>query len=220
MGKVAAAQRDLVVPASAASASRPLNRRGRQSMGEENRPDQRAGDTPDTPSKAVAFEKRALARLAEEADTVVDPAVFAATFDLIRVANRLMYDFETNVHRPLGMSWAGFRVLFCTWIEKEVEPRELARLCAVSRGTVSSVLNTLERDKLLRRRRQSTDRRVVTVVITEKGRRRVKEAFELQHAREHQWLGDLDRQTVTGLVTLMRHLLELPRPGMPSRSRT
>ena len=187
-------------------------------MGDKGRPDPRASDASNTASKATAFEKRALARLGEEAETVVDPAVFAATFDLFRVANRLMYDFEANVHRPLGMSWAGFRVLFCTWIEKEVEPRELARLCAVSRGTVSSVLNTLERDAFIRRRRQSADRRVVTVVITEKGRRRVKEAFKLQHAREHQWLGDLDRQTITDLVALLRHLLELPRPDTPTHS--
>ena len=185
-------------------------------MGDESRPDPPAGDEPDALSRAAAFERRALARLAEEAETAVDPAVFAATFDLIRLANRLMYDFETNVHRPLGMSWAGFRVLFCTWIEREVEPRELARLCAVSRGTVSSVLNTLERDGLVRRRRQSRDRRVVTVAITQKGRRRVKAAFERQHAREHQWLGDLDPQTIAELVLLLRHLLELPRPDVPA----
>ena len=185
-------------------------------MGDESRPDTPTDDKPDTLSRAVAFERRALARLVEEAEAVVDPAVFAATFDLIRLANRLMYDFETNVHRPLGMSWAGFRVLFCTWIEREVEPRELARLCAVSRGTVSSVLNTLERDGLVRRQRQSADRRVVTVAITQKGRRRVKEAFERQHAREHQWLGDLDRQRIADLVALLRHLLELPRPDVPA----
>ena len=182
-------------------------------MGDDNRPDPPAGNEPDTRSRAAQFERRALARLAEEAETAVDPAVFAATFDLIRVANRLMYDFETNVHRPLGMSWAGFRVLFCTWIEREVEPRELARLCAVSRGTVSSVLNTLERDGLVRRRRQSADRRVVTVAITDKGRQRVKQAFQRQHAREHQWLGDLDRQSIAGLVALLRHLLQLPNPN-------
>ena len=182
-------------------------------MGEKDRPDPPASDAARKTSRAAAFETRALARLAEEAETAVDPAVFAATFDLIRLANRLMYDFETNVHRPLGMSWAGFRVLFCTWVSEEVEPRELARLCAVSRGTVSSVLNTLERDELVRRRRQSTDRRVVTVAITEKGRRRVREAFARQHAREHQWLGDLDRQRIADLVALLRHLLELPRPG-------
>ena len=182
-------------------------------MGEKDRPDPPASDAARQPSRAAAFEKRALARLADEAGTAVDPAVFAATFDLFRVANRLMYDFETNVHRPLGMSWAGFRVLFCTWIEGEAEPSQLARLCAVSRGTVSSVLNTLERDGLIGRRRQSADRRLVTVVITEKGRRRVREAFERQHAREHRWLGALDRQTITDLVALLRHLLELPRPG-------
>ena len=184
-------------------------------MGENDRPDPRARDGARAPSQAATFETRALARIAEEAETAVDPAVFAATFDLIRLANRLMYDFETNVHRPLGMSWAGFRVLFCIWIEGEVEPRELARLCAVSRGTVSSVLNTLERDALVRRRRQSSDRRVVTVAITEKGRRRVREAFERQHAREHQWLGDLDGQAIADFVALLRHLLERPRPRRP-----
>ena len=185
-------------------------------MGDESRPVPRAGDNPGTPSRAARFERQALARLAADAETEVDPAVFAATFDLFRVANRLMYDFETTVHRPLGMSWAGFRVLFCTWIEEEVEPRELARLCAVSRGTVSSVLNTLERDGLVRRRRQSADRRMVTVALTEKGRGLVKEAFQRQHAREHRWLAGLDRGTVTDLVALLRHLLELPRPGGPT----
>ena len=185
-------------------------------MGDESRPDPRAGADAGTLSRAARFERQVLARLAAEAETEVDPAVFAATFDLFRVANRLMYDFETAVHRPLGMTWAGFRVLFCAWVEEEVEPRELARLCAVSRGTVSSVLNTLERDGLIGRRRQSADRRVVTVAITEKGRQRVKEAFQRQHARERQWLADLDRETVTDLVALLRHLLELPRPGGPT----
>ena len=163
-----------------------------------------------TPSGAT-FESRALARLVEEV-TAVDPAIFAATFDLFRAANRLMQDFESTIHRPLGMTWAGFRVLFCIWVEQAVEPRDLARLCAISRATVSSVLNTLERDALVTRGRQSADRRVVTVVITERGRQRVKQAFERQHLREQQWLGELDREAIDGLVALLRHLLDRPRP--------
>ena len=167
--------------------------------------------TPERAPEGATFESHALARLVGEV-SAVDPPVFAAMFDLFRVANRLMQDFESAVHRPLGMTWAGFRVLFCTWVEKEVEPRELARLCAISRATVSSVLNTLERDDLVTRRRQSADRRVVTVAVTAKGRRRIRTAFERQHAREHQWLGDLDRQAIDGLVAVLRHLLEMPRP--------
>ena len=169
--------------------------------------------TPVIRPQANTFESRVLARLEEENEPV-DPIVFAATFDLIRVANRLMYDFETNVHRPLGMSWAGFRVLFCTWIEKEIEPRELARLCAVSRGTVSSVLNTLERDGLAQRQRKSADRRVVTVSITGKGRQKVKEAFRRQHEREHQWMFDVERQTLDAFVTTLQRLLEIPKPRL------
>ena len=176
-----------------------------------SRPEPTSGHTPGLAPQGAAFERRALARLVEEA-AAVDPPVFAAAFDLFRVANRLMQDFESTIHRPLGMTWAGFRVLFCTWVEQEVEPRTLARLCAISRATVSSVLNTLERDDLVTRRRQSADRRVVTVALTAKGRRRIRTAFERQHAREHQWLGDLDRQAVDGLVAVLRHLLERPRP--------
>ena len=58
------------------------------------------------PLSGAAFESRVLARLAEEGVSV-EPSVFSATFDLFRAANRLMQDFESNVHRPLGMSWAG-----------------------------------------------------------------------------------------------------------------
>ena len=168
-------------------------------------------DTRENAPKGATFESHALARLVEEVATI-DPSVFAAMFDLFRVANRLVQDFESTIHRPLGMTWAGFRVLFCIWVEQAVEPRDLARLCAITRPTVSSVLNTLERDGLVARRRQSSDRRVVTVVITEKGRQRVRQAFEHQHAREQQWLEEIDREAIDGLVTLLRHLLERPRP--------
>ena len=171
------------------------------------------------PLSGAAFERRVLSRLAEEG-VRVEPSLFAATFDLFRAANRLMQDFEANVHRPLGMTWAGFRVLFCAWVRKEVEPRELARLCAVSRATVSSTLNTLERGAMIRRRRRSPDRRVVTVEVTAKGRQRIRKAFEGQHARERQWLDGIDREGIDGLVAVLRHLLERAPPPRAPRTAT
>ena len=82
---------------------------------------------------------------------------------------------------------------------------------------MSSVLNTLERDGLVRRRRQSADGRVVTVTVTAQGRQRVKKAFALQHAREHQWLGDLDRQTVAALVETPAPSARNPEAGRAGR---
>ena len=155
-----------------------------------------------------SFEVRTKKRLATE-KVAVEPDVFSMVFDLMRVANRLIQDFETNVHRPLGMSWAGFRLLFCTWVEGEVEPRRLAELCAVSRATTSSGLNTLERDGLLKRERRSADRRVVTVSLTAKGRRIVVKAFRLQHAREQRWLRGLKRKELGSLIATLRTLLRV-----------
>ena len=154
----------------------------------------------------ASFEERARDRLAAE-QIEVHAVTFAATFDLLRVANRLITDFESRVHRPLGISWAGFRVLFCTWVEESVAPRRLASLCAVSRATTSSVLNTLERDGLLKRKRRSADRRIVTVSLTAKGKRTVSKAFKSQHRRELAWFEELEPKQLQSLVEILRVLL-------------
>jgi DNA-binding MarR family transcriptional regulator len=154
----------------------------------------------------ASFEERSRDRLASE-PIEINPAAFAATFDLLRVANRLVQDFETNVHRPLGISWAGFRLLFCAWVEGSVEPRRLASLCAVSRATTSSVLNTLERDGLLKRERLSADRRIVSVSLTAKGRKTVVKAFKSQHQREQAWLASINSKKLNTLVEVLRTLL-------------
>ena len=57
---------------------------------------------------------------------------------------------------------AGFRLMFCIWVADELEPRELAHLAGLTRASVSSALNTLERDGLIERSRESEDRRLVT----------------------------------------------------------
>ena len=67
--------------------------------------------------------------------------------------------------------------------------RRLARLSAVSRASISSVLNTLQRDGLIERRRESSDRRVVTVVLTDRGRTVVADAFGEHNRREQALAG-------------------------------
>ena len=125
----------------------------------------------------------------------------------------LVQDLEANVHRPRGLSWAGFRLLFALWVAGPLEPRGLARLSAVSRASISSVLNTLQRDGLVERRRVSADRRVVTVVLTDRGRGVVADAFREHNRREQAWLEGLTPADRERLTALLRRLLD-SRPDL------
>lgn len=114
-----------------------------------------------------------------------------ASFDLVRASTRLVQRLEAEVHREAGWSMAGFRVMFCVWVGGELEPRDIARLSGLSRAAVSSVLNTLERDGLVERFRESDDRRLVTVRLTRDGARRLVDAYRRQNVVEQDFFGSL-----------------------------
>ena len=95
------------------------------------------------------FEQDARERLAGWAD--LDPDVFAASFVLFRLSTQYLSHLESEVHRPKGLSTAGFRVLFTIWVYDELEPRQIAKLSGVSTAAVSGVLTTLESKGLVRR---------------------------------------------------------------------
>lgn len=153
----------------------------------------------------------AASRVHELADDI-DPDAFAASFNLFRLSTRLLQDLESTVHRPRGLSLAGFRVLFTTWIHGQLEPRELAQLSGVSRAAVSGVLKTLERDGLVDRNREQDDRRLVTVRVTEDGEALLRETYEAQNRREQQHFASLAPEQVETFRSLMQQLLATHLP--------
>ncbi|MFQ5699685.1 MAG: MarR family winged helix-turn-helix transcriptional regulator [Myxococcota bacterium] len=162
----------------------------------------------------ATFEARARARV-EALEAEVDLDAMTLVFDVIRLATRLIQDLEARVHRPAGWSWAGFRVLFSLWVVGALSPRAIARLSGVSRAAVSSVLNTLERDGLVERRREAPDRRRVTVHLTPRGRMRLRRAYPDHNRRESEWAAALPRRDQRLLTDLLRRLLDQhpPRDG-------
>ncbi len=162
-----------------------------------------------TPAGFEALARERVAEFAPEADL----DVLGTSFDLVRVSNQLISDFETNVHRPLGWSWAGFRIMFVVAVAGPLEPARVARLAGVTRASISAVLNTLERDGFATRVRKSGDRRVVTIELTEKGRDAVVEGYRRQHEIEKAWLGSLSETQLQRLNATLRKLLE-HRPGV------
>jgi DNA-binding MarR family transcriptional regulator len=155
--------------------------------------------------RAASFEE-----LARSSAKTLDPAgdldVLTAALNIIRVSNLLINDLESGVHRPSGWTWAGFRVMFVVYVTGGAEPREVSRLAGVSRASVSGVLNTLERDGLIVRERSSADRRIVTVRLTERGRRATVDAFKSNHKMEKEWFAGLGRAELRTLIALLHRL--------------
>ncbi len=176
-------------------------------------PDQLGGNEPPE-AQIDGFEAAAGARLAKESPSgqPTDEAAFAASFNLFRVSTRILHHLEAEVHRPLGLSLAGFRVLFVVWVFGPLEPREIARLSGVSRAAVSSALNTLERDGLAERTRDRADRRLVTVELTPEGTDLLNRAYSAQHRMERAVFGALDREQLATFTSVLRQLMEVPLP--------
>jgi DNA-binding MarR family transcriptional regulator len=162
-------------------------------------------------TSAEAFEGLAHARI--EADVPgVDLDVFRAFFGLSRVTSRLIADFESVVQRPRGLSWAGFRLLFCLWVGGPMQTGDLARLLFTTAPTVSSVVNTLEARRWVRRERLARDRRLVEVRLTPSGGRLIRSVFRVQHEREVAWAAGLSADDLTAFVRVVEHVATRARP--------
>ena len=158
------------------------------------------------------FERQAAERIAELGGDI-DLESFAASFDLVRLATRTIGDFDTAVHRPLGLSMAGFRILFTVWVFGSLEVREIATLSGVSRAAVSGVVTTLEREGLALRQRDQADGRLARVTATDAGVEKLRMAYDAQHVRERQLFGALDAAELASFTATLRKLLAVrPRP--------
>jgi DNA-binding MarR family transcriptional regulator len=171
--------------------------------------------TQDPPARTITVEEyRELLARRLRADDVVgaDAAEHAElVFNLTRLHHRLSRDFE-GLHRRRGWTWAGFRIMNVLWAVGAAEARDVARLSGASRAAVSSALNTLERDGLVRRTRDSTDRRLIRIQLTQHGRIALREAMREQGDREREWLSELESAEQQRLTRLLAALADRKAP--------
>ncbi|RFS81072.1 MarR family transcriptional regulator [Actinomadura spongiicola] len=89
---------------------------------------------------------------------------------LFTVAARLSTPATWRVISRHGMSPVGFFLLRQLIVEDGLRPSEIAKRLAVTPATVTSVVDTLERNGHVRRERSYRDRRGVMLRITDSGR--------------------------------------------------
>ncbi len=151
------------------------------------------------------FEQRAAERVKSWPE--IDHEAFLASFHLFRLATLYLSHLESAVHRPAGVSTAGFRVLFTVWIYDEMEPRQIARLSGVSTAAVSGVVGTLAAKGLVNKDRDPDDGRLVQITLTQAGTALLADAYAKQNLEEQQMFSVLDPGELEHLTSTLRKLV-------------
>jgi DNA-binding MarR family transcriptional regulator len=101
-------------------------------------------------------------------------------------------------------------VLSCLWDEDGLAPGEVARRLGVATPTVTRAAMRMEAAGLLRREPHPSDRRLVRLVLTERGRR-LRDAVEQEMAQLNELaltgFSPAEREAVLGALERIRHNL-------------
>jgi DNA-binding MarR family transcriptional regulator len=155
------------------------------------------------PHTLAETERNVAARLDE---LPLDYEAMAAISNLFRAANAARNHLERSVLADEDLTWTAFVVLWVVWIWEPIETRDIAAEAGVSKATLSGVLTTLESRGLVRRKRSTTDGRLVVVNLTARGRKlmpRLFSAFNVEERHLVQSIPVRGRKAMTdGLRTL------------------
>ena len=110
------------------------------------------------------FSRNELEIMRRAAGLPIDELALAVASNIWRAAQGFKLKMEREVLREHDLSFASFSTLFIIWIWGPLETREIAKSQAVSKATVTSLLITLEKRGLVRRKSSKVDKRLVIVV--------------------------------------------------------
>lgn len=157
----------------------------------------------------IQAERDIVARLEDE-DVDVDYDALSIVSNVYRAASAIRRRMEQRVLAPERLSWTAFVALWVLWIWGEMEARHLAAEANVTKGTLTGVLDTLERRRLVARRRHDDDRRLVSIDLTDAGREliaRIYPRFNEQESEIAAMISAEDRAAVAaGLRDVVREL--------------
>ena len=90
----------------------------------------------------------------------------------------------------------------------EMTPSEIAESVFREKNSITAVLNTLEREGVVRREPSPDDRRSVKVVITDKGWKEANRLSPIAQELSREALSCIDREQIEELVDIMRKIRE------------
>jgi MarR family transcriptional regulator, organic hydroperoxide resistance regulator len=149
----------------------------------------------------LAAERDIRARLG---DRPLDFEAMLAVSNIYRAANAVRNRMEREVLSPRGLTWGGFTILFVLWVWGEKETGDLADECGLAKGTLSGMLNTLEKAELVDRARHPDDGRRVVVDLLPAGRDLIEDVFPRFNQYEAKFTERLDESDLGEMARLLR----------------
>jgi DNA-binding MarR family transcriptional regulator len=110
---------------------------------------------------------------------------------------------------PGELTQGQIRALFTIDVKGEATAGELAKAAELSPASVSTMLDHLERDGIVERRRSDHDRRVVVVTLTESGRALLADKRERWRARGAEALAGLSDDELRAGADVMHRMAGL-----------
>ncbi len=138
----------------------------------------------------------------------LDPTACEAFLHLLRAADDVFRECESNL-ADHGLSRGRFTVLMQLWDKEQncpesKTPAELADLAGVTRATMTGLVDTLERDGLVKREHGTVDRRMMSVSLTQLGQELLQKALPPHFQKMSELMRPLsrdERKTLVGLLT-------------------
>lgn len=166
--------------------------------------------SPDSSEKMLDAERDVQARLGQQH---LDFDANRAISNIYRAAAAVRRRAERGLLNDYGLTWGGFTILWVLWVWGEMETAELATECDLAKGTLTGMLTTLERRKLVARSRSKADGRRVLVSATPAGAALIDELFPRFNGLESELVSGLSSDQVKELSRLLRIVITSATPG-------
>ena len=148
--------------------------------------------------------------------TTVEPTTTrpSTTLDELRVAMGELFGAERRLRgreqqQPRDLTHSQLRALIVLEKSVEVTAGELAKSADLNPASVTAMLDQLEANGIVERRRSSQDRRVCMVSLTDKGQSIVEDKRATWQALWETHLGHLSEQEMSGALRVMRTMTAL-----------
>jgi DNA-binding MarR family transcriptional regulator len=142
----------------------------------------------------------------------LDPSACEAFLHLLRTGDE-GFRYAETYFAECNLSRGRFTVLMFLFDKVKVQcisrtPAELAELAGVTRATMTGLVDTLERDDLVRREPDKDDRRMMLVTLTPKGEALLKSILPEHYRRIAALMATLAEDERKTLVRLLNKVVE------------